>query len=107
MSFSDHLNQLKAQVQKLSAIMDEVEALEEQKLAVLGFDQDNVLESDVSGRFQHQVQLLHTTYQILQTDYKSELGRYHPNPEEEMSQALQAFRAGEAETAHFWDLFGE
>ena len=33
-------------INALSAIMDEAEQLEAQKLAVLGFDQENVLEED-------------------------------------------------------------
>ena len=107
MSFSNEISQLRENINTLSAIMDEAEQLEAQKLAVLGFDQEDVLEEAISFRFQEQLQLIKELYQTIFESYPKELKEYLPDNEHTPIHALEAFRNGHAETAHFWDLFGE
>jgi len=108
MSFSEQIDKLQQQITKLGALMDEAEALEAQKLAVLGFDQENVLESEINYRFTEQVQLIQQEYAAIIEQYPTELAQYSPeNNDDSISLALEGFRKGEAELAHIWDLFGE
>ena len=106
-SFSDDISQLHNEVTKLGSIMDEAENLEFQKLKILGFDQENILELEISIRFNEQVQLIKQLYQTIFDTYPNDLINYQASKEGTPTHALEAFRSGKAETAHFWDLFGE
>ena len=105
--FLQAITQLQDYINTLAKIMDEAEQLEAQKLAVLGFDQENVLEDAITFRFQEQLQLIKELYQIILDSYPQELQEFRPENAHAPSHALEAFRNGQAETAHFWDLFGE
>jgi len=108
LSFSNTIQQLQNQINTLSAIMDEADALEAEKLAVLGFDQENILELEISNRFEEQLLAVQQTYRSIVKHHSGELSTFQPTTAvEQPDHALQAFRSGKAELADFWDLFGD
>ena len=110
MAFETALEDFRKEIDKLSTLMDEVEALEQQKLAVLGFDQDNVLELEISHRFERHMQVVQESYALLVKKHPEEVANFtttHTIAGEKEEESLRAFRCGEASLNHFWDLFGE
>ena len=107
MSFQQEIQRLRSTIETLSSVMDEAERLEEQKLAVLGFDQDNVLETEIQYRFQQHTTQLETLYAALVQNFPADVHNFQMDGIEDDDNALTAFRAGQATLAQFWDLFGE
>ena len=107
MSFSNSIDQLQTPVDALSKIMDEADALANQKLSVLGFDQENILELEISTRFAQQLELVQQTYTVIVKDFSVELSSFQPSKTIQNDHAIQAFRDGNADLADFWDIFGD
>ena len=107
MPFQQEIQRLRSTVETLSSVMDEAERLEEQKLAVLGFDQDNVLETEIQYRFQQHTTQLETLSAELVQNYPKDVENFQMDGVENDDSALTAFRTGQATLPQFWDLFGE
>ena len=107
MTFQQEIERLRLTIETLASIMDEAEQLEEQKLAVLGFDQDNALEDEIQYRFQQHTALVEKLYTAITTQFPTDIASFQIDGLEDDDIALQAFRAGQATLPQFWDLFGE
>ena len=107
MTFQQELQKLRSLIETLSSIMDEAEQLEEQKLSVLGFDQDNVLEDEIQYRFKHHSKEVEKLYADIVQLFPSDVANFQINGFEDNDNPLQSFRSGQATLSDFWDLFGE
>ena len=107
MTFEQEIHRLRTAIEMLTSVMAEAEQLEEQKLSVLGFDQDNVLEDEIQYRFRQHTNTVEQIYATIVRQFPTEMSTFQTDGINDDDSALQAFRTGQATLGQFWDLFGE